>query len=114
LMFRRMVGAVESYIAPDFGCCGTCHRPWNRVETHTVYFERGHGCFALCEWCWAHSSLRDRLRAHASLWGEWYGEERPQQTEPMVEWELVKQAVSDAMVSQKYRDSYLYLREVTK
>lgn len=45
--------AVERVMAPGYGCCYRCQRPWKFAKAHTTPFITSEGCFPLCESCWA-------------------------------------------------------------
>jgi hypothetical protein len=60
---------------PSFSTCGKCKIPWNYVgKTHCVYYSKGLGTFAMCQYCWERSNLSEIL----TCWRMCYIEQKRQ------------------------------------
>ena len=64
------VGRVGKLFAHGYSDCKRCHTPWFFVEPRVVDFTPSFGGFALCEKCWAESSLGERLAFNEECWRE--------------------------------------------
>ena len=58
----------------SYSSCHRCGLPWNKCESKSItYFETKvttRGIFAMCTYCWDHSSLDERLHHYKTLWYE--------------------------------------------
>ncbi len=82
---------VERILAPGYGTCGKCKRPWKYVQGHsTTYTEDGsRGCFPLCEECWESLFPDERLPYYKELYNRWASYGYPLEAS----WEQMRHAV---------------------
>ena len=71
------LGAWSRRFAPGFSWCYRCKTPWRFVTPHSTEYivatmeHAGHGCFPLCEKCWAALVPAERLPYYRLLVREW-------------------------------------------
>lgn len=63
--------AVERVLAPEYGTCYRCHRPWKFVKAHTTQFIESEGCFPLCQTCWSELVPATRWPYYQALIAAW-------------------------------------------
>lgn len=86
--------ALERWLQPHIGTCRRCHRPWITpayrkvgkvyyqkkrnsywglvgVRSHSTYYGKGKGCFAICEGCWESLPASECLPFYEQLMQEW-------------------------------------------
>jgi hypothetical protein len=71
LTVERIEGVIEQVFDPSMGTCSRCWRPWNRVKSHTTWFESYHGMFTLCETCWHALSPTERWPYYRDILRSW-------------------------------------------
>ncbi len=81
----------ERALAPGYGTCYKCQRPWKFVKSHSTQYTETWGCFPLCEGCWSSMTPRERLPYYRQLWLNWGGEETAKDEQHS--WPLIKEAV---------------------
>jgi len=64
-------GRLERLIAPGYGYCFRCGRPWNRADEHATPYEEQRACFPLCEWCWSTLTPMERVPYYDALVNNW-------------------------------------------
>jgi hypothetical protein len=59
----RILATIRNYIGrrKGYGGCTRCGDTWNWKAEHVTEFERGRGCFPLCEECWQSLTPEQRL-----------------------------------------------------
>lgn len=100
LLYSRLAVASRLQSAfPGTGVCERCRLPWDIVRGHSTMYERGSGCFPLCEDCWSELSPRTRLPYYMSLVDQWesdyvkYRERFPHDPNYAEKREMIKAAV---------------------
>lgn len=71
---RRVLAALARAAAPGFGCCYRCGMPWKFTEPHITDYSASHGCFPLCEACWAVLTPEQRVPFYEYLIHDWVAE----------------------------------------
>lgn len=71
-----LLAKVERLLAPSYGYCYRCQRPWNRVEHHDTAYSESSACFPLCVTCWALLTPEERLPYYDELVDEWVRQAR--------------------------------------
>ena len=56
--------AFERLLAPGYGWCYRCKRPWKYAEPHTTWYSESAGCFPLCETCWTRLGAPEARRPY--------------------------------------------------
>ena len=71
---KKARSGIERFLAPSYGTCKRCNRPWLFVKWHTTYYMRGAGCFPLCEDCWRQLETPEkRMPFYRQMWDGWVG-----------------------------------------
>lgn len=69
---KRLRAAIERALAPGYGTCGHCGRPWKFAEGHMTPYAQGRRCFPLCEDCWSDLATPEaRLPFYRDLHRRW-------------------------------------------
>lgn len=75
LSLRRLEGCIDRHEFPTWGFCYCCGRTYNQVDKHlTPFSEReglSEGGYPLCEWCWSHLTVDERLPYYQQLIEDW-------------------------------------------
>lgn len=66
---------ILRFIAPGYGYCGCCGKPWKFTAWHSTEFTDGRGLFPLCKSCWGKMTPEQRLPYYRDLWEEWGADE---------------------------------------
>lgn len=83
------IAVIERIIAPGYGCCLRCERPWKFVESHDTEFSSGRGMFPLCKRCWVELGTPEkRLPYYRELWYRW-----EESTPGHADWNKIEMAV---------------------
>ena len=95
---RIKKGRCERTLAPGYGFCHRCGRPWKFTKGHSTTFEEGHGCFPLCEDCWSELTPTERLPFYRQLIDGYIHDSKlpslyTNDTDYEKEWEMIKKAV---------------------
>ena len=78
--------------SPNISICGRCWLPWSHCTWHSVtHSADGIGSSAMCEWCWNHSSVDERLTIYKALW--YHHRSRYSNSEPQYSLEDVERTV---------------------
>jgi hypothetical protein len=75
-------------LAPQYGICCKCKRPWKFVKPHDTRYIENKSCFPLCQKCWEElKTPKNRLPYYKKLWLKWecWGNNVP--------WEVIEKAV---------------------
>ena len=71
-MLSKIVIKIQQYIAPNFGTCECCGRPWKFAKEHSTKYTISSGCFPLCEKCWAKLKTPEkRIPYYRALYKRW-------------------------------------------
>lgn len=70
------LGSISRTMTPGYGWCYACGTTWAFVQSHSTTYKQGHGCFPLCEKCWAERTPQERLPFYEILLARWE-EDRP-------------------------------------
>jgi hypothetical protein len=54
---------IEQWCALGYSTCEKCDRPWKFVNGHSIMYNDYQGTFAVCDECWANSTL-DELKKY--------------------------------------------------
>lgn len=92
-MYDSLRARLERFLAPSYGYCYRCGRPWNRVEGHLTNYKKGSGCFPLCEGCWSKLHPVERLPYYDALINEWIRQLPSEVVEYDRKRNLIRQAV---------------------
>ena len=84
-LLEKELITIEKLLAPEFGCCYSCGRPWKFAKGHATPYSPSVSCFPLCEKCWERLTPQKRLPFYRELWESW--------NDPDVKWEDIKKAV---------------------
>lgn len=57
----KIRGLLSQLLAPGHGFCPRCQTSWKYAKGHSVAYDKGQGCFPLCEDCWWESSLSEKI-----------------------------------------------------
>lgn len=83
------IATIERMIAPGYGHCLRCERPWKFVEEHITEYHDGRGMFPLCERCWSELGTPEkRLPYYRELWYRW-----EESTPGHADWNKIEKAV---------------------
>lgn len=91
-------GRIERLLAPGFGWCFRCGRPWKFATEHQTPYrpEHGHrGCFPLCEACWGGLPVSKRLPYYDRLVSMWTAQHPAGAVEYDKSRDLIRTAVRD-------------------
>jgi hypothetical protein len=77
---------VLRLLAPGFGWCGRCGRPWKFTTYHSTAYRASRGCFPLCETCWSALTPVTRVPFYRRMWLDWSHTSE-------VEWSAIRRAV---------------------
>lgn len=65
------LGPITRLLSPGLSWCGRCKTTWRFVTPHITVWRDGSGCFPLCEKCWAHLTIEQRIRYYRRPYDEW-------------------------------------------
>ena len=68
---KKLLGKITQFIDPGHGFCGRCGITWSFVKGHTTNYDKGAGCFPLCESCWQELEPIDRVSYYEELIELW-------------------------------------------
>lgn len=66
-----LIARIYRHLYPEYGTCGCCALPWNKVEIHHISVTPDLGYFAFCEYCFRHRSFEEMNKAVSDLWQRW-------------------------------------------
>lgn len=58
-------------LAPETSTCYKCGLPWAFVKHKVIKISNSGGAFALCCYCWDHSTVDERIEYYCALWHDW-------------------------------------------
>lgn len=69
---KRKINNVFMFQAmhPSNSHCNKCGLPWAECKSKSINYSPSSGVFAMCEYCWEHSDVEERVHHFKTLWYE--------------------------------------------